>query len=54
MRKKRTRIKFQRVAVEYFQSLIRKVRAQKTCQARVFLDCKNVRAFLKDEAGQGA
>jgi len=35
----------QRIHVEYFKSFMTKVCAQKICEARIFLDCKNVRAF---------
>ena len=54
MRKKKTRIEFQRVDVEYFKPLMAQMGTQKICESRISFDCENARAFLKDELGERA
>jgi hypothetical protein len=54
MRKKRAPIEFQGIGVDYFKPLMTDVRPQKICEARVFFDRQNARAFLKNEPGQRA
>ena len=54
MRKKNTRIKLQSVYIQYFQSRMIETFAQKIREAGVFLDCENVRAFLKRQLSESA
>src|ERR1700687_4547378 len=54
MCKKRAPIEFQGIGVDYFKPLMTDVCAQKICEARVFFDRENARAFLKNERSQRA
>ena len=54
MRKKRASIELKCVDIEYFEPFMIKMCAQKVCEARVFFNRKDMRAFLKDETSERA